>query len=401
MCFTGEVKEQHTVGPHNGAADVLALLRDGMPRTRASLGSATGLSRTALSARIDELARLGLVHENVHVVATGGRPSTQIELVPASRLLLAADVGATHARIAITDLLGTILAEDSTALTQEDSPDKVVDWISSASQKLVESMGAPRTSLAVAGIGLASPIDRESQRPVNPPVMPRWNDFDVIGAFRERLGLPAVVEKDVNFMVVGERHRSFPDIDNMLFVKMSTGVGAGIVAGGQLQRGEQGTAGDIGHIRVSGAPQLPCHCGNDGCLEAVAGAPALINELRNQGIAVDTGSELIELVREGNLEAIRVVRQAGRYLGEVLASTVSMLNPAVVLIGGVLAQAGEHLLAGARETVYARSMPFSTQRLSIVEADRQQDSALIGAALMAADRALSSNTLGFLRSELD
>jgi predicted NBD/HSP70 family sugar kinase len=230
--------------------------------------------------------------------------------------------------------------------------------------------------------------------------MPRWNDFDVIGAFRERLGLTFVVEKDVNFMVVGERHRSFPDIDNMLFVKMSTGVGAGIVAGGQLQRGEQGTAGDIGHIRVSGAPQLPCHCGNDGCLEAVAGAPALINELRNQGIAVATGSELIELVREGNLEAIRVVRQAGRYLGEVLASTVSMLNPAVVLIGGVLAQAGEHLLAGARETVYARSMPFSTQRLSIVEADRQQDSALIGAALMAADRALSSNTLGFLRGEL-
>jgi glucokinase len=361
----------------------------------------TGLSRTSLAARIDELARLGLVRENVDVVATGGRPSTQIELVPASRLLLAADIGATHARIAVTDLLGAILAEDRQPLTQNDSPEKVVDWISSTAQQLVSSIGAPANSLAVAAIGLASPIDRESQRPVNPPVMPRWNDFDVVGAFRDRLGLPVLVEKDVNFMVVGERYRSFPDIDNMLFVKMSTGVGAGIVAGGYLQRGEQGTAGDIGHIRVSDAPQLPCHCGNRGCLEAVAGAPALINELRNQGIAVHTGSELIELVRTGNLEAIGVVRQAGRYLGEVLASTVSMLNPAIVLIGGVLAQAGEHLLAGARETVYARSMPFSTQRLSIVEADRQQDSALIGAALMAADHALSPNTLGFAHGEID
>lgn len=389
------------MGPRNGAGDVLALLRDGVPRTRASLGSATGLSRTALSARIDELSRLGLVRENVDVVATGGRPSTQIQLVPASRLLLAADVGATHARVAIADLLGTLLAEDRMPLTPEDSPETVVDWISSASLQLVERVGAPPSSLAGAGIGLASPIDRESQRPINPPVMPRWNDFDVVGAFRDRLGLPVIVEKDVNFMVVGERYRSFPEIDNMLFVKMSTGIGAGIVAGGQLQRGEQGTAGDIGHIRVSDAPQLPCHCGNHGCLEAVAGAPALINELRNQGVAVDTGAELVELVREANLEAIRVVRQAGRYLGEVLASTVSMLNPAVVLIGGVLAQAGEHLLAGARETVYARSMPFSTQRLSIVEADRQQDSALIGAALMAADRALSSDAVGFSRVDPD
>lgn len=358
------------------------------------------MSRTSLTARIDELTRLGLVRENVDVVATGGRPSTQIELVPMSRLILAADIGATHARIALTDLLGKKLAEDRAPLTQEDSPEKVVDWVSSAAEQLLARIGASRPTLAMAAIGLASPIDRESQRPVNPPVMPRWNDFDVVGAFSDRLGVPVIVEKDVNFMVVGERHRSFPDLDNLLFVKMSTGVGAGIVAGGQLQRGEQGTAGDIGHIRVSDAPQLPCHCGNRGCLEAVAGAPALINELRAQGIAVETGSELIELVRAGNLQAIGVVRQAGRYLGEVLASTVSMLNPGMVLIGGVLAQAGEHLLAGARETVYARSMPFSTQRLSIVEADRQQDSALIGAGLMGADYTLSAITENFVRRQM-
>src|SRR5690606_24164766 len=152
----------------------------------------------------------------------------------------------------------------------------------------------------------------------------------------------------------------------VLFVKVATGIGAGIIADGRIRRGAEGAAGDLGHIAVPHGPDRPCRCGNSGCLEAIASAQAIAQELTDQGVEVRTAAAVVALVRAGDLRASAAVREAGRHLGGVLAACVSLLNPSVIVVGGMLAESGEHLLAGIREVVYRRSLPLATQHLRIV-----------------------------------
>lgn len=370
------------------AVELLQYLRDGKARTRGKLAELTGVARSTAGLRVDELISAGLVKEEPDTTYTGGRPSTRVALVPRARLVLAADIGATHARIALVDLLGSVLGEASRPLSATDEPPVVLQWVLDTSLRLAEELGLDAALLAAASIGLAAPIERSTGRPVNPPIMPRWRDFDVHNWLMPFLKVPVLVEKDVNLMALGEYRIRAPRSDNLLFVKISTGIGAGVISAGGLHRGEQGTAGDIGHVPVSRRPDAPCHCGNRGCLEAVASGPAIAAELTRIGIPARTGQDVVELVRDGNLDAVQLVRQAGRDLGEILATCVSLFNPSSIIIGGTLAGAGEHLLAGVREVVYARAMPLATQHLEILRADRSQDSAIKGAAALAVDHIL-------------
>ncbi len=172
-------------------------------------------------------------------------------------------------------------------------------------------------------------------------------------------------------------------------MKVATGIGSGIVSDGALRRGAQGTAGDIGHVRVGRAGDIPCHCGNTGCLEAVASGPAIARALRTKGHDARTSADVIDLVARADLDAIAAVRQAGRDIGEVLATCVSLMNPSVIVLGGSVTRAGEHLLAGVREVVYARSMPLATEHLVIAQSRAGSHAALHGAAALAIDYALS------------
>jgi predicted NBD/HSP70 family sugar kinase len=194
-------------------------------------------------------------------------------------------------------------------------------------------------------------------------------------------------------MALGEHRTAFPDVDDLLFVKIATGIGSGIIADGRLRRGAQGAAGDIGHIAVPGAGDVPCRCGNVGCLEAVAGGRAVAEALTAQGVPATGGADVVALVRAGDLTASRAVRQAGREIGTVLAACVSLLNPSIVVIGGVLAEAGEHLLAGIREVVYQRSLPLATQHLRIVTSQARAQVGLIGASAMAVDHVLAPDAV--------
>jgi glucokinase len=303
-------------------------------------------------------------------------------------LVLAADIGATHAHVALVDLLGNILGEASRALEPSDQPESVLKWVSDTSGDLTTTIGVAPSVVGAAGIGLAAPIEHSTGRPFNPPIMPLWRDFDVQSWLTSILKVPVQVEKDVNMMALGEFRASNPKSENLLFAKIATGIGGGVISGGRLHRGEQGTAGDIGHIPVSRQPDIPCHCGNRGCLEAVASGPALASRLREMGVEAHTSQDVVDLVRNGNLDAIQLIRQAGRDLGEVLATCVSLFNPSSIIVGGTLAAAGEHLLAGVREMVYARSMPLATQHLVIAQADPAAHPALRGAADLAIDNIL-------------
>lgn len=367
-----------------GAMQLLQVLRDGKPRSRARLADHCGIARSTAGLRVDELIEVGLVEEG-EASYTGGRPSTKVQLVPRARLVLAVDIGATHARIALVDLVGVIIGQRSRQLNLDAEPSAILDWMLSECGSLCEELDLSPQLISAAGIGLAAPIERGTGRPVDPPIMPKWRDFDVRDWLSGLVSYPVLVEKDVNIMALGEFVVDPLKRGNMIFAKIATGIGVGIISGGRLQRGAQGLAGDVGHVRVDSSRGTPCRCGNVGCLEAVASGPSLARALTSAGTPAATSQDVVDLVWEGSLEATQLVRQAGRDLGEVLATCVSLLNPSTVILGGKLAEAGEHLLAGVREAVYARSMPLATKSLTIAHTTSGPAAALRGAAALAID----------------
>ncbi|WP_133544573.1 ROK family transcriptional regulator [Microbacterium sp. BK668] len=369
--------------------ELFQLLRDGTPRTRAQLAKSTGLARSTIAARVDELMRMGLIMPVAEAASTGGRPPSQFALNPSARVVLAADIGASHTTVAVMDLTGAILGKRSEELPVAEGPVPVLTRMLDAATGLLDELGRDIRSLVGIGIGVPGPVEHSTGRPVNPPIMPGWDRFDVPGWVQQHLEVPVLVDNDVNIMALGERATAWPATTHLMFVKVATGIGAGVISGGELQRGAQGVAGDIGHVQVARGSDVPCHCGNRGCLEALASGPAIARTLRAQGVAADSAKDVIALVKGGNLDAIQAVRQAGRDIGEVLTACVSLMNPSVIALGGSMARVGEHLIAGVREVVYTRSMPLATEHLAIVQSAAAENAAVIGAGMLAIDHALS------------
>ncbi|WP_413601481.1 ROK family protein [Curtobacterium sp. Curtsp57] len=375
--------------PPVGTSELFQILRDGVPRTRAELAALTGAARSTIGVRLDALADIGLIGPVETAASTGGRPPAQIALRSTSRLVVAADLGASHGRVAVTDLVAAPLATREARIDIAAGPVPTLTWLVEAIDELLSEIGRARDDVIAIGIGVPGPVEFSTGRPANPPIMPGWDGFDVPGWLRQHVSAHVLLDNDVNIAALGEREHGWPNVDHLLFVKVATGIGSGIVSEGRLQRGAQGTAGDIGHVRVSRAGDVPCHCGNTGCLEAVASGPAIARSLRAKGHDVHTSADVIDLVTRSDLDAIGAVRQAGRDIGEVLATCVSLMNPSVIVLGGSITQAGEHLLAGVREVVYSRSMPLATEHLVIAPSRAGGIAALQGAAALAIGYALS------------
>jgi predicted NBD/HSP70 family sugar kinase len=363
------------------AGPLLRLLLDGRPRTRAELIELSGLARSTVAGRIEALLASGLVVPSGEAASTGGRPPARFRFNPAARVILAADVGATHLAVALTDLTGVIVERTTMPLDIADGPESVLGAIAATGRELLEAAGRDVAELAGVGVGLPGPVDHRTGRPNHPPIMPGWDSYDVVGRLAADLPGPVLVDNDVHIMALGEHAAQYGEVEHLLFVKVATGIGAGVVSGGRLHRGAQGAAGDIGHIQAPGRTEL-CRCGNTGCLEAVASGAAVAGQLRAAGLDASTSRDVVDLVRAGNTAATQAVRQAGREIGTVLAACVSLLNPSVVVIGGSLSLAGDHLLAGIRETVYARSLPLATTELRVVPSHAGAESALHGAAAL-------------------
>ncbi|MFE5411069.1 ROK family transcriptional regulator [Microbacterium sp. NPDC056569] len=380
-------------GSAMGVSQLFQLLRDGVPRTRAELAKSTGLARSTIAARVDELMRIGLITPVADGVSTGGRPPSQFALNPAAKVAVAVDIGASHATVAITDLTGAVIAEHSEALDISLGPEPVLEWVVSGAKDLLDRNHRAVADIAAVGIGVPGPVEHETGQPVNPPIMPGWDHFDIPGWVQQHLPVPVLVDNDVNIMALGERAVAWPNVEHLMFVKVATGIGSGIISGGLLQRGAQGIAGDIGHVQVARGTNVPCQCGNRGCLEALASGPALARALREDDVEAYTGRDVVDLVKRGNIDAIQAVRQAGRDIGEVLTACVSLMNPSVIAIGGSMAQVGEHLIAGVREVVYTRSTPLATKHLSIVQSIAGEKAGVIGASMLAVEHALSPEAL--------
>jgi predicted NBD/HSP70 family sugar kinase len=364
---------------------VLRLLLDGQPRTRAELIDLSGLARSTVTGRIEALLASGLVVPSGEAASTGGRPPARFRFNPTARLILAADVGATHLSVALTDLTGEILDRSTTPLNIAEGPEVVLSEVARLGRVLLRAARRSVLDLAGTGVGLPGPVEHGTGRPNHPPIMPGWDSYDVVGRLSGELAGPILVDNDVNIMALGEHATEYADVEHLLFVKVATGIGAGVISGGRLHRGAQGAAGDIGHIQAPGHTEL-CRCGNTGCLEAIASAAAIATRLGVRG-----SRDVVELVRAGNTAATTAVRQAGREIGTVLAAAVSLLNPSVIVVGGSLSQAGDNLLAGIREAIYARSLPLATTDLRVVTASSGQDAALRGAATLVLQHQLTTS----------
>ncbi|CAN5227508.1 ROK family protein [soil metagenome] len=371
--------------PTTGPGDIFQLLRDGRIRTRGEVVEETGLARTTVVVKVAALVNLGLVTHAGIASSSGGRPPGRFVFDPRSRVIIGIDLGATHGSIGITDLNGTVLARAHHELDIADGPDVVLPLALDSAAALLESLGRDAASLMGVGVGVPGPVQHATGRPIRPPIMPGWDGFDIPTAVRARFDVPVLVDNDVNLLALGERATVWPNVDDLLFIKVSTGIGAGIIAGGVLQRGSTGSAGDIGHAQVP-------HGVGDLDLEATASGPAIAVKLSDENLTVDP-SEVTDRIRTGDPQAIAAAREAGRAIGEVTAVCVSILNPSTVVIGGSLGVQVQEVIAGIREVVYGRSIPLATQNLSIVPAQGGVDAGIRGAALMVIEDRLSTDAI--------
>lgn len=376
-----------------GAGDIFQLLLDGHARTKADLVHLTGLARSTVSSRVDALLASGLVSPAGEAASTGGRPPSRVAFNPRAGLVLAVDLGASHATIAVSDLSGRILATVTHPMDIASGPVAVLDHVAEQGTALLEDATLAAMPLAGVGIGVPGPVEHSSGRPYNPPIMPGWDRFDIPSYIRRTFDVPVFVDNDVNLLALGEQAASFPETTDLIFVKVATGIGAGIIAGGRLQRGAQGSAGDMGHVRVPHASASRGRRVEELDLEDLASGSAIAATLRAQGVEAETSQDVIELVRAGNAAAIDALRQAGRDVGEVLSTVVNLLNPSVIVLGGSIARAGEHLLAGVREVVYRRSIPLATQHLAIVQSPTAERAAVLGAAMLVVREVLSAENV--------
>lgn len=367
--------------------DLLRLIRSGEATTRAELAASTGLARSTVAQRIDGLVELDLIREEGEAPSTGGRPPAVLGFNESAGIVLAADLGATHSRIAVADLGGKIIAETAANMDIASGPVQVLGWVEETFDRLLEESDQQQSNVLGIGIGLPGPVEYAEGRPVSPPIMPGWDGYDVRGHFGGRFDVPVLVDNDVNIMALGEQWVMETPVQDLLFIKVGTGIGSGLILDGQLRRGAQGAAGDIGHVPV-GESDTVCRCGNVGCVEAEAGGAALARALSEKGKETANSRDVAALVRSGDQDAMQAVRRAGRLLGRVLAATVNLLNPAMIMIGGDVAEAGEQLLAGVREIVYQRSTALATNDLTITSSTLGDRAGILGAAAMVIEQIL-------------
>jgi len=376
-----------------GVGAILQIFRDGQARTKSDLTRITGLARSTVSARVETMLATGLLKPAGEASSSGGRPPAQVVFNPLAKLVIAVDLGATHGLVALCDLRGRVIQSQRAEISIADGPHNTLDWVITTAHAILAKVERPLSRVVGVGIGVPGPVEHSTGQPANPPIMPGWDRFDIPGYVTERLCGPVLVDNDVNVLALGERATVWPEINDLFFVKVSTGIGAGIISGGALQRGAQGAAGDIGHVQVPRGSDTSRADTDQRDLEAIAGGTALADMISSPEDRLSGSADVVTRLQLGDPKAIDTVRQAGRELGEVLATVVNLLNPAVIVLGGSIGNTGEHLIAGIRETVYRRSIPLATQHLTIVQSRSGEFGGAIGAAHMVIEHALDAGEI--------
>jgi predicted NBD/HSP70 family sugar kinase len=329
--------------------------------------------------RVDALLSAGLIREG-GPRTTGGRRANSLEFDVDHAVLLVAAVDTRHTHAAVTRLDGAVLADIEFAAAVTDGPGAVLRALAETFADLLDSLAMPKERIGAVSISIPGPVDPHTGRPSQPPILPGWDAFPVIERMQEFVDVPVFVENDADAMAFGEQTLNYETSSSLCLVKVSTGIGTGIVINGQIYHGVDGGAGDIGHIRLAGETAI-CQCGSVGCLAAVASGRAVARALSAMGLTVESGRDVAALMHAGNVHALRLTHEAGTRIGEVLATVVSTLNPGVLLVGGDLASSA--LIGGIREALYPRSLARATRNLDIRLSTLGADAGIAGLARVA------------------
>lgn len=362
---------------------ILRLVREKGSHTRASLGEATGWARSTVTRRVDALLESGLLTSFGGAPSTGGRPPARFRFNEGAGSLVVVDLGITHSRFALVDLLGNpLIPPEDLSIDLTVGPEDTLPVIL---ESLARQMSASPTPPLAIGVGLPAPIDAATGRPTDPPILSAWDDFPLVAAITAKTATVTFVDKDVNLMALGEHRRCWPDARSLVFVKVGTGIGSGIVLGRRLYRGADGAAGDIGHIQMDGFGDRLCQCGRNGCLEAVAGGAALAAQVSALGRRATNAREVAALSGAGDPEVKAILRGAGVHIGAVLAGVVSIVNPDVIVLGGDLG-VEPLILASVRAEVHDRPLALATRHLTVEPSQLGSDAGTFGAAELVVDR---------------
>ena len=359
--------------------------------TRTALGELTGLSRPTVSGLVDELLAAGMVATcdgaGDDRPRGAGRPAARVSLVPGTAFAVGLDIGHRHVRAAVCDLAGSPLADRFAAADVDEAPQESLELTAALVNAVIADAGIERSHVIGVGLGIAAPVNTLTGTVHVEGILPGWTGLDPAGELERRLGLAVQIDNDANVGALGEhafgagRHAA-----GLAYVRLSAGIGLGLVLGGRPYRGTVGVAGELGHVRAQ-EDGIICRCGNRGCLETVA-SPVAVADLvaRSRRAPVDV-PRLLELVAAGDRGARRAVEDAGAAVGAAVASVVNVLNPDVVVLGGELAAAGPVLIAPIEREIARRAVGPAASAVRVVQGELGEHAEVLGAAAMLLGRA--------------
>ncbi|MEA2573666.1 MAG: hypothetical protein QOH93_964 [Chloroflexia bacterium] len=382
-------------------AQVLDALRRQVAVSRTDISRVTNWSRPKVTTVVNRLIDRGVLMETGEGESQGGRRPQLLRLNSRLGYVIGLDIGATSVDLAVADLNAEVLSRDSDQIDVRQEPAVLLGEVKRRLSDMLRREGLRPEEILGVGVGVPGPVDFAKGVLVAPPLMPAWGNYPIRSFFRNLFPNAFVsVDNDVNMMALGElRAGAGKGIDNFLFIKIGTGIGAGIICHGLVHRGSTGSAGDIGHISVDRNGPT-CHCGNIGCLEIMAAGPAIAKRAAE---AARNGSSSIlarkleahraqlrsedvgTAAREGDRVALEIIQSSGQMTGNVLAGLVNFFNPSLILIGGGVANIGNQLLSSIRQEVLRRSTSLATRELVISYSPMGPEAGVTGAIHLALD----------------
>jgi predicted NBD/HSP70 family sugar kinase len=375
---------------------VLEVVRGIGSVSRADIARRTGLARSTVSTLVNELLGAGLLVERgapEEANTTQGRPPVLLSFDPGAGAVIGMHFDHPVLRVAVADLGYTILAEATVPVDVDHDAQDSLDAAVALIDEVLVTSGVERERLLGAGAALAGPIDMATGTVGSSAILPGWVGLSLAQELEARLGLPVHVDNDANVGALAESVLGVGrGVSEMAYIMLGSGIGAGLIIGGQVYRGSGGTAGEIGHVLVDEHGPL-CRCGNRGCLETYAGAGALLDLLRRQHGDALTVDGLVQLARDGDAACQRVIADAARFVGVAAATLCNQLNPELIVIGGELAQTGPLLLDPLRESIVRYAIPAAAENVRVVTGELGERAELLGALVLVlgrSDRALTS-----------
>jgi predicted NBD/HSP70 family sugar kinase len=366
-----------------GRVRVLRALQESGHCSRTDLIGRTGLSRATVAALVADLIACGVVEEGGELndgSRRAGRPAQSLSIVASAAYAAALDIGHQHVRAGLCDAHGTPVWERAAAVDVDHTPTQTLDLAAELVREALRSREIPHERVLGLGIGIACPVDQRDETLHAEDIMADWIDVLPAHELSERTGLTTRLVNDANAGALAEwLYGAGRNCDDMIYVRLSAGIGAGIVSDGRLLSGGHGLAGEVGHLQVEPAGRV-CRCGNRGCLETIASPVAIADLLaRSWNRPVDT-DDLFHLLRAGNHGAQRAVEDAGDAIGKCIASMITLVDPDMIVLGGELAAAGETLFEPVRRSIRRHVMPPAAKSLRLVAGELGDRAAVRGAA---------------------